>query len=144
MLSVEIKRPDGACLAQLDIVPMVGIAERFAPEQYKTAQYLAPRQGLEFYFYVTSDWIYGWRVGEIEPRFRERTPEVLALYAGSTDEVGHARGSYLSGLVESWLADLATRWKSGTKPAPAEEAVRKLGLLQPLQQSYTISTGARP
>jgi hypothetical protein len=133
MRVIEVKRFSGQPLAHFAIWPMPGLPPSLVEEQHQLAEYLAPTSAIEFYFLVTSDVTYGWRIGRRELVFRESTPELLALYSGGPQKVLSASADYLAELVRAWIADLGAGWKSLGNPAPGETVLTQIGFIAPLQ-----------
>jgi len=91
------------------------------------------------------DLIHGWVIGQdvaTRPSFRRGTAEILGKYARQPSQVEGARDIVLAGLVETWLSDLATHWKSGANLAPGEEILDRMGLLDSLRASAAVGMQA--
>ncbi len=128
MLTVELKDTTGHRVAEMAIYPM-DLPDQMIGEQYRLAQYLSQIDPLRYYFLVSRDRIFCWKIGEPQPRFVLPAREVLGRYAGSTEALEGIGSEYLSKLVEAWVADLTTHWKSRDGVVPGEEEMRQLGIL---------------
>jgi hypothetical protein len=132
METVDLKTRLGRPLAQFGIFPKLPHA--LLDEQYELVRQTVEKAGYDFYFIVTADEICGWKVGEPSPVFRKPTRPILEKYALSPEHVHSARSRYLAILVEGWLGDLDSRWKSGrSQAAPAEQEFRDMGILEQMR-----------
>ncbi|TMQ15151.1 MAG: hypothetical protein E6J91_13850 [Deltaproteobacteria bacterium] len=141
MLTIELRDGRGATPIQFDVLAASGLPGAVAQSQLELARQLAPAMGIKYYFLVTLDEIRGWDVASGNPVFFESTPKVLAAYATAGD-VRRAGPSYLAALVQAWVSDLASRWKSKTSPAPGETALHTSGALDVIRTSEQATTGS--
>lgn len=139
MLTIEVRDPAGQPLAQFAIFPMPALAA-FPDEQVQNFEYLAQATHERFYFLVASDLIQGWRLTvdlPHQPSFKANTAAILGPYADHPTQVALARENYLASLVQTWLADLTSRWKSLRDPAPGEALLEQMGFLEILRGTAT-------
>jgi hypothetical protein len=90
---------------------------------------------------VTLDQIQGWDLEDGSVVFDEPIANVLKGYATAGD-VRKAGPSDLAALVQAWVSDLASRWKSRTSPAPGEGALHSSGALDVIRASEQATSGS--
>jgi len=140
VLTIELRDRRGATPVQFDVLAAGGFPPRFAQSQLEQARQLADATGTRYYFLVTLDEIRGWDLESGAVVFSEPTANVLKGYATAGD-VGKAGPSYLAALVQAWVADLTSRWKSRTSPAPGEPALHDSGALDVIRTSEQATSG---
>src|SRR5262249_2994639 len=141
VLTIELRDRRGATPIQFDVLATSGLPAPVAQSQLELARYLAPTMGIKYYFLVTLYQIRGWDVGSGSLVFAEPTAKVLAAYATAGD-VKTAGPSYLSALVQAWVADLSSRWKSRTSSDPGEMAMHTSGALDVIRTSEQATSGS--
>jgi len=141
VLTIELRDGRGATPIQFDVLAASGLPTSVAQSQLELARQLAPTMGIKYYFLVTLDEIRGWDMVSGNVVFIEPTPKVLTAYATAGD-VRRAGPSYLAALVQAWVADLASRWKSRTSPAPGEPAMDMSGALDVIRTSEQAASGS--
>lgn len=142
MLTVELRNDAGRTPILFDILPASGLPPAVAESQLRLAQRLAPVLGLRYYFLVTGDEIRGWQLPDARPVFRGRTIDLLLPYAGTEEKVRTARAAYLAELVQAWVSDLSSRWKSGRAPAPGENDMGTSGILDVIRSAEPTTSGS--
>ena len=121
---------------------MSGLPLPVLESQLRLARQLAPTYGIEYFFVVTTDEVIGWRLADSKLVFRSTAAEVLKPYADNVEaKVRGARSSYLAALVQAWVADLSSHWKSRNSMAPGEEMMRQSGALDAIQAALPTTTG---
>lgn len=126
---------------QFDVLATNGLPLSVAQSQLELARQLAPAMGIRYYFLVTLDQIRGWDLASDQVIFDAPTQRVLAAYATAGD-VRKAGPSYLAALVQAWVADLASRWKSRSSPAPGEPEMHMSGALEVIRTSEQATSGS--
>lgn len=142
MLTVEVQDAAGRTTIGMDILPTTQLPAPIVQQQYANACTLAPSLGLQFYFLVAADRIVGWRVGQQQPSFNEATAAILGTYGATDAELRKSREIYLARLVQAWLSDLATHWKSAPGKAPGEDLLQSMGAMAFIEASTTATTGS--
>jgi hypothetical protein len=141
VLTIELRDRRGATPIQFDVLATSGLSAAVAQSQLELARELAPSMGTRYYFLVTLDEIRGWDPASGDLVFAESTPKVLAAYATAGD-VKQAGPSYLAALVQAWVSDLASHWKSRTSLAPGETALHTSGALDMIRTSEQATSGS--
>lgn len=141
MLTIELRDGRGGTPIQFDVFAASGLPAAVIQSQLELAKQLAPELGIKYYFLVTLDQIRGWDLGSEQVIFNEPTRRVLAPYA-TAGEVTEAGPSYLTALVQAWVSDLASRWKSRSAPVPGEPAMQSSGALDVIRTSDQATTGS--
>jgi len=141
MLSVELQDTSGRTAIQFDILPAGGLPQPIIDQQYANARAIAEPLGLSFYFLVTADRMLGWRVGDPSPSFDEPTQVILAPYA-SRQDLESGREMFLAEVVQAWLGDLVSRWKSKGGVIPGEAQLQNMGVLGLVHSAQTATTGS--
>lgn len=141
VLTIELRDRRGATPIQFDVLAASGLPAPVAQSQLELARELAPTMGIRYYFLVTLDEIRGWDLASGDPVFVEPTSKVLAAYATAGD-VKKAGPSYLAALVQAWVSDLASHWKSRTSSAPGEAALHTSGALDVIRTSEQTTSGS--
>jgi hypothetical protein len=141
VLTVELRDRRGGTPIQFDILASSGIPGPVTQSQLELAKQLAPAMGIRYYFLVALDEILGWDLSSGALVFREQTSRVLASYATAGD-IRQAGPSYLAALVQAWVADLGSRWKSKASPVPGEHAMHVSGALEVIRTSESTTSGS--
>lgn len=142
MLTVELKDAAGRTPVQFDILPSAGLPLPVVQSQLQLARHLAPTIGLRYYFLVSTDEVRGWRITDGAPVFAAPTIALLLRYAGSEDRIRGAHGVYLAQLIQAWVADLTSRWKSGAEKAPGEPEMGQSGVLEVIRAAEPTTSGS--
>ena len=140
-LTIELRDRRGGTPIQFDVLAASGLPAAVVQSQLELANQLAPEMGIKYYFLVTLDQICGWDLASGHVIFDEPTQKVLAPYASAGD-VTEAGPSYLTALVQAWVSDLASRWKSRSAPAPGEPAMHLSGALDVIRTSEQATSGS--
>lgn len=139
MLTVELKDASGRIPVQFDILPTDALPEAVVDQQFDLARQIAPAVGLEYYFLVSRDRTRGWRISDGERVFDASTADLLRPYLEDSDRLGSARAIYLAALVEAWVADLKSGWRSGAG-VPGSLELERHGVLDSLRVGPAVST----